>query len=202
MDRAFEDWVRAGCPEEPRDNVLPLRTGPQMSLPTTPRESRFYPASSLNGKPVASREWLVHGLVPQKTVTLFGGDGGTGKSLLALQLAVAVAAGTAWIGKPVSHGRVIFLSAEDDDDELHRRLNDILQAEGQHSARACKGPVGRRGGADRCARERWIGGWQCRLQSAGHEQADYVRQAQQVQMTRTGPDPLGRRSRTSESGAS
>ena len=41
------------------------------------------------------REWLVDALVPMKTVTLFSGDGGTGKSLLALQLAVAVAAGGA-----------------------------------------------------------------------------------------------------------
>ena len=73
----------------------------------------------------------MHGLVPQKTVTLFSGDGGTGKSLLALQLAVAVAAQTAWIGKTVNTGRVIFLSAEDDNDELHRRLDDILTAEGR-----------------------------------------------------------------------
>jgi len=73
----------------------------------------------------------VHGLVLQKTVTLFSGDGGTGKSLLALQLAVAVAAQTAWIGKTINTGRVIFLSAEDDDDELHRRLDDILTAEGR-----------------------------------------------------------------------
>ena len=77
------------------------------------------------------RQWLVHGLVPQKTVTLFSGDEGTVKSLLALQLAAAVSAGTGWIGKPVEGGRVIFLSAEDDDEELHRRTDDILGAEGR-----------------------------------------------------------------------
>ncbi|MFD1341467.1 AAA family ATPase [Litorisediminicola beolgyonensis] len=93
------------------------------------RASCFYPASSLKGKSVKPREWLVHGLIPQKTVTLFSGDGGTGKSLLSLQLAVAVATGTGWIGKGVSPGRVIYMSAEDDDDELHRRLEDIVRAE-------------------------------------------------------------------------
>lgn len=93
------------------------------------QRSRFYSAASLKGRPVKQREWLVHGLIPQKTVTLFGGDGGTGKSLLALQLAVAVATGGGWIGKGVSDGRVIYMSAEDDDDELHRRLDDILRAE-------------------------------------------------------------------------
>ena len=64
-------------------------------------------------------------------MTLFGGDGGTGKSLLALQLAVAGSAARHWIGKPVSEGSVIYISAEDDDDELHRRLDDILRADGR-----------------------------------------------------------------------
>lgn len=93
--------------------------------------SQFYSAASLKGKAVPPRQWLVQEMVPSKTVTLFSGDGGTGKSLLALQLAVAVTAGTAWIGRTVTPGSVIFLSAEDDDDELHRRLDDILRTEGR-----------------------------------------------------------------------
>jgi RecA-family ATPase len=93
------------------------------------RQSRFYSAAELRDKPVPARQWLVPELVPQRTVTLFSGDGGTGKSLLGLQLAVAVSARTQWIGNSVEQGRAIFLSAEDDDDELHRRLYDILQAE-------------------------------------------------------------------------
>lgn len=95
------------------------------------RESDFYSAASLKGKLVSPRPWLVPGLIPQKTVTLLSGDGGTGKSLLALQLSIAVAAQAAWIGKTVSRGRVIYISAEDDDDELHRRIDNILQAEGR-----------------------------------------------------------------------
>lgn len=93
--------------------------------------SRFYSAATLKGRAVKPREWLVHGLIPQKTVTLFSGDGGTGKSLLALQLAVAVSAARPWISKPVSSGSVIYLSAEDDYDELHRRVDDILRADGR-----------------------------------------------------------------------
>lgn len=120
-------------PEHPHDRAdhRPAPRGPTIIQPAPARESRFYSAASLKGKAVPPRQWLVHGLVPQKTVTLFSGDGGTGKSLLALQLAVAVAAQTAWIGKTANTGRVIFLSAEDDDDELHRRLDDILTAEGR-----------------------------------------------------------------------
>lgn len=95
------------------------------------RRSRFYSASSLKGRPIPERPWLVRDLIPDRTVTLFSGDGGTGKSLLALQLAVGVATGCGWLGMPAKPGRVIVLSAEDDDDELHRRTDDILREIGR-----------------------------------------------------------------------
>ncbi|PRX37915.1 RecA-family ATPase [Meinhardsimonia xiamenensis] len=121
---------RLEFPREPIEGDHPRSPrGATIIQPAPARESQFYSAASLKGKPVPPREWLVHGLVPNRTVTLFSGDGGTGKSLLALQLAVAVAAQTPWLGRAVTPGRVIFLSAEDDDDELHRRIDDILRAE-------------------------------------------------------------------------
>lgn len=92
-------------------------------------ESQFFSAQSLAGRNVPKRAWLVEELVPSKTVTLLSGDGGTGKSLIALQLAVAVATGGMWLGKPIQKGNVIFTSAEDDKDELHRRLWDILRSQ-------------------------------------------------------------------------
>lgn len=123
-----------GCPPPLPDEAYSGEFDPRNSAPVQPspeRSSTFYSAASLKGKPIPARQWLVPGMVPQKTVTLFSGDGGTGKSLLALQLAVAAAAGTSWIGKSVQQGSAVFLSAEDDDDELHRRLDDILRAEGR-----------------------------------------------------------------------
>ncbi len=112
-----------------RDELPPVDTYVDDTKGPPGRTSRSYSAASLMGRPVPPREWLVDGLVPQKTVTLFRGDGGTGNSLLALQLAVAVASETGWIGKVVSGGRVIYLSAEDDE-ELHRRTFDIVRAAG------------------------------------------------------------------------
>lgn len=88
----------------------------------TKRTSRFFPASSLHGKPIPQRQWLVEDLVPLKNVTMLYGDGGTGKSLLALQLAVATAGGQPWVGRDVRGGSALFISAEDDLHELHRRL--------------------------------------------------------------------------------
>jgi RecA-family ATPase len=142
MDTSFDDWADAGFPgsgevplttqrSNPSTFDYPPSRGSYMPVVPTPakRTSTFYSAATLKGKTVAAREWLVDGLIPQKTVTLFGGDGGTGKSLLALQLAVAVSAARQWLGKSVSAGSVIYMSAEDDDDELHRRVDDILRAD-------------------------------------------------------------------------
>ncbi|WP_233902104.1 AAA family ATPase [Paracoccus denitrificans] len=93
------------------------------------RKSQFFTATMLDGKEVPARNWLVPRLIPSGTVTLLTGDGGTGKSLLALQLATACALGKPWLGKTVAGGRALFVSAEDDEDELHRRLADVLNAE-------------------------------------------------------------------------
>ncbi|PWG16335.1 AAA family ATPase [Salibaculum griseiflavum] len=84
--------------------------------------STFFPASQLHGQAIPPRKWLVEDLVPLENVTMLYGDGGTGKSLLALQLAVATASGKDWVGQDVHSGSALFISAEDDVPELHRRL--------------------------------------------------------------------------------
>lgn len=122
-----QDWDRVWQSEH--DALDPDFGNAPMPATATSRSSRFFPASDLDGKPAPDRDWLVKGLVPSGTVTILGGDGGTGKSLLSLQLACAVALGRRWIGMPVKSGRALFISAEDDLDELHRRIFDIARAE-------------------------------------------------------------------------
>lgn len=97
-------------------------------IPKPKRSSRFFPASSWGDAEPSPREWVVEGLVPRGTVTSLYGDGGTGKSLLALQLAVDVAIGGSWVGKTTTAGRSLFISAEDDQDELHRRVRDVASS--------------------------------------------------------------------------
>jgi RecA-family ATPase len=84
-----------------------------------------FAASTLAGRPVPQRLWHVHGLIPRANVTLLGGDGGLGKSLLAKQLAASTALAVPWLGLSVGAGNCLFVSAEDDRDEIHRRLHDI-----------------------------------------------------------------------------
>lgn len=82
-------------------------------------------AASFAGEPPESRKWHVPDLIPARNVTDLAGDGGNGKSLLALQLAVATVTGTDWIGTMPEHGPALYLSCEDELAEIHRRLVDI-----------------------------------------------------------------------------
>lgn len=89
---------------------------------------RTISAAKLAGVSVPPRAWHVPDLIPAGNVTLLSGDGGTGKSQVALQLAAAGAMGEAWLGLNASAGPALFLSAEDDLDELHRRLACIMDS--------------------------------------------------------------------------
>jgi RecA-family ATPase len=115
-------WTEDG--EAERDDAAPIES-PMMGI-----RSQRIDAASLEGKPLPDREWLVRDLIPAKNVTLLYGDGGTGKSLLALQLAAAVVTGTHFFGRLVAQGRVEFVTAEDSLDEMHRRLAAIVHAGG------------------------------------------------------------------------
>ena len=78
--------------------------------------------ASFAGKDISPRPWHVPEMIPGRTVTLLAGDGGVGKSLIAKQLAVATSADADWFGTSPRVGPVVFFSAEDDLDELHRRI--------------------------------------------------------------------------------
>jgi hypothetical protein len=76
------------------------------------------------------RRWLLHNMLPLGKVGMLVAPGGTGKSFLMIQLAVAVATHTRladhW--EVDSPGASLILCAEEDDDDLHHRLRDVLAA--------------------------------------------------------------------------
>jgi RecA-family ATPase len=69
------------------------------------------------------REWLVPEVIPANQVTILSGNGGDGKSLLALQLGVATVTATGWINWLPEPGGVLYAS---EPDEVHRRIADII----------------------------------------------------------------------------
>jgi len=77
-------------------------------------------------------QWLVEGVFPRGVVALLASPPGIGKSFLSLELALQVAdKPDHWLdampyafgGRVMAHGRAVYISAEDDLGELHRRLD-------------------------------------------------------------------------------
>jgi RecA-family ATPase len=79
----------------------------------------------LEGLPVPPRQWLVRDWVPMSRATSLYGAGGEGKTLLAQMLATACAVGGNWLGLTVKRCRSLLVFCEDDQDEMHRRQEDI-----------------------------------------------------------------------------
>ena len=74
------------------------------------------------------REWLVDGWLPVGEIASLYGDGGQGKSLIGLQLAVDVALGRPWYGVQVGKPAMAFcVFCEDTKEEVNRRLHSVMR---------------------------------------------------------------------------
>jgi AAA domain len=83
------------------------------------------------GVPIPPMRWLATGRIPATDVAILSGDGGQGKTTVALQLAVSVAAGLGdWLGTVCEQGPVIVFSGEEDEPEMRRRLDRVARKRG------------------------------------------------------------------------
>ncbi len=98
---------------------------------TAPGGLPFIDLPSWVGRNAPDRSFLVPGLIPDGCVTSLYGDGGSGKTLLALWLMVAMASRyeRTWLGERPLGWKSVGLFAEDDEAEVVRRLQRICQAE-------------------------------------------------------------------------
>jgi phage/plasmid primase-like uncharacterized protein len=83
---------------------------------------------------VPERRWLVEGVLPMSTAVMLASMGDAGKGMLTLDLALKVAGGDGsmfdfnsgskgWWGHDVlTQGEAVIITAEDDRDEMHRRM--------------------------------------------------------------------------------
>lgn len=90
-----------------------------------------FPGSSFDGTPPA-RSWLIEDKIPLGKPILVASAGGIGKTFVLLSLALAVASyrkggGDRWtsFGKLKTGGAAVVVCAEDDKDEIHRRINSM-----------------------------------------------------------------------------
>jgi RecA-family ATPase len=101
---------------------LPVATLAPLALVTPP---------AWRDLPVEPMRWLATHRIPAGDATILSGDGGGGKTTVALQLAVSVERGLGdWLGTTCEAGPVIFVSAEEPDHEMRRRLQRVARKRG------------------------------------------------------------------------
>lgn len=57
-------------------------------------------------------EWLVQGVLPCSSFAVLFGQPGSGKSFIALSLALSCAAGTSWLGRATKPANILYIAAE------------------------------------------------------------------------------------------
>ncbi len=143
---ALKEWNRKNHPPLPDDEVtqtvkrvytpgLPLGGGTVAGDQGAP-PSEIDPYACLTPADLISEapeevDFTVDGLVPTSGVTIFSGEGGIGKSFIALDLAMAVASGTAFADRfPCQAGPVIYVDLENDEGTIGRRLKRLGMGRG------------------------------------------------------------------------
>jgi RecA-family ATPase len=117
-ERTEDPWEQSEDPQDP---------GPGDSWPEPPSPPLpFINMSNWENKPRPERKWSVLDRYPLRQTVLFSGEGSVGKSIVQLMLSAAHVLGRDWLGTMPEPGSAIYIDAEDDEDELHIRLADIL----------------------------------------------------------------------------
>ncbi|MBS4038921.1 MAG: AAA family ATPase [Hydrogenophaga sp.] len=102
--------TQASSPELPPPLLKPLSVADVLSNPSPPPR------------------WAWDGFLPHGVVSMFGAHGGTGKSTVALMLAVCADLGRPLFGVPVEQGPALFVSLEDSGQVVRHRLAAICRA--------------------------------------------------------------------------
>lgn len=149
VDRAaFRRWAKPGKDGggDVADLIADLVGAGQTTDQIRNRLFALVPGSRLRSRFVrVTRDWLItaqppreyllfdgrtgRGAIDRKQTWMLGGRGGGGKGFALVALALAIALGGSWFGLETNGrpGRVLMLSAEDDADDLRRRLLDVAR---------------------------------------------------------------------------
>ncbi len=82
----------------------------QAPVAGTPARFQPVPIGEFAGR--APPRWIVKGVLPQAELVVLFGESGSGKSFVALDLAMAIALGLPWRERRVRQGRVVYIAAE------------------------------------------------------------------------------------------
>jgi hypothetical protein len=77
-------------------------------------------------------QWIVKDLIIEGSLGMIVGDAGTGKTYIALDIAISIAEGQPWLGREVLQGPVLIIDEESGEHRLSIRLKKII--EGHHGS--------------------------------------------------------------------
>jgi RecA-family ATPase len=113
-----DDWREFAPADEHSDKPSDLRPLPLLDM------------ARLASHEPPKRQWAVPGWIPLLQATYLTGPGSAGKSLLTQQLCTCKALGGRFLGVDVDQAPALYVTCEDDADELERRQKDICEALG------------------------------------------------------------------------
>jgi len=92
---------------------------------------RLYHISALRQRSATTIQWIVTGVVPKGGITLLVAKSGTGKSMLAYDLAACVLLGEDWLGAiPVTQGGVAYIDLDGEPESAVIRADAALRGHG------------------------------------------------------------------------
>ncbi|CAL74411.1 hypothetical protein; putative RecA-superfamily ATPase (involved in signal transduction) [Bradyrhizobium sp. ORS 278] len=113
-------------PSGPEDYGYSVAPAPAPAEPIAPF-APITPAAWRGIEPTPQR-WLAEGRIPLGDLTILAGNGGSGKTEIAAQLLVSVAAGLGdWLGCVAETGPALFLSCEEPEDNVRDRVERIAK---------------------------------------------------------------------------
>jgi DNA polymerase len=127
------DWAETGGTRE--QLIERAKAAPKYERPALP----FINMSNWDNEEPPPREWAVPDRIPLYQTTLFSGEGAAGKSMLQLQLSFAHTLTREWLCTKPAPGPALYVDAEDDSRELHRRGAQIISYYGASWDEAIKG---------------------------------------------------------------
>ncbi|MGA0615913.1 AAA family ATPase [Paracoccus sp. KR1-242] len=105
-----DDWIPAGGDAEQLYDLVDAVAKPFEAAPFT---SRFGAVEWLNfDAPGAKHEYLIKGVLTRNELSFLLGESQSGKSFIAIDMAMAVARGVEWFGHKVRRGGVIYQAGE------------------------------------------------------------------------------------------
>jgi RecA-family ATPase len=119
---------KAEDPDELVDKIYDRELEEDEESPGLANPIDFADPSHWSGMDIPPQQWLMEGWIPDLKSTGLYGDGGTGKTTLALQLAVSCAAGLPFLGSPVKQCLVMAFLGENDSSDTQRTLDRVCQA--------------------------------------------------------------------------